>query len=313
MSERPLAIGIDFGGTSVKAGVVRGCEIIDHAPPIATQDFGTPQDLISTIIRSIEDLRVRHPDVRAVGIGMPGFVDFKKGLVLNLTNVRGWQDIPLKTILEDKLKLPVVAENDANCMAFAEWKVGAGRGYSHLVCISLGTGVGGGVIVNGQMVRGAKYAAGEIGQTSIDYQGRQGHYGNLGALEDYIGNGEIAHDAQISYKAAGVTKDIEDCTPAALAEAARHGDEIALGQWKLIGRMLATAAMNTCWLLNPEAIVIGGGVARAGDLLFIPFREHLLRQLSTPFKESLAILPAAFGHEAGTVGAAALALEEAGF
>ncbi len=312
MSEQPLAIGIDFGGTTVKAGVVRGCEILDHAPPIATQDFATPKALIATILRAIEDLQARHPNVRAVGIGVPGFVDFEKGMVLNLTNVRGWQDIPLKSILEEELKLPVAAENDVNCMAYAEWKLGAGRGYNHLVCIALGTGVGGGVVVNGQMVRGAKFAAGEIGQTSIDYQGRQGHYGNLGALEDYIGNREIAQEALISYRAAGVTKDLEDCTPAALAEAARHGDEIALGQWKLIGRMLATATMNACWLLNPEAIVIGGGVARAGDLLFIPFREHLLRQLSAPMKESLALLPAAFGTEAGMVGAAALALEEAG-
>jgi glucokinase len=161
------------------------------------------------------------------------------------------------------------------------------------------------------MVRGARFGAGEIGQTSIDFEGRRGHYGNLGALEDYIGNHEIAREAQAAYKSKGITKDIEDCSPAALAEAAKHGDEIALACWSLTGRMLATAMMNTCWLLNPEAIVIGGGVARAGDLLFAPFREHLLSQLSGPFKDGLSILPAAFGHEAGTVGAAALALEEA--
>ena len=313
MSNSPLAIGIDFGGTSVKTGVVRGCEIIDHAPPIATQDFASPQDLIATMVRAVEDLRRRHSDVRSVGIGMPGFVDFEKGLVLNLTNVRDWQDIPLKEIMEQELSLPVAADNDANCMAFAEWKLGSGKGFSHLVCVALGTGVGGGVIANGTMVRGANYGAGEIGQTSIDYQGRQGHYGNLGALEDYIGNNEIASDAMLAYKSAGISKGIEDCTPAALAEAARHGDEIALGRWNQIGRMLATAMMNTCWLLNPEALVIGGGVARAGDLILEPFREHLLRQLSGPFRDKLAILPAAFGHEAGTVGAAALGLEEAGF
>lgn len=114
---------------------------------------------------------------------------------------------------------------------------------------------------------------------------------------------------QLAYEAAGITKDSEACAPAALAEAARHGDEIAMGCWNMIGRMLATAMMNTCWLLNPEAIVIGGGVARAGDLIFIPFREHLLRQLSEPFKDNLAILPAAFGHEAGTVGAGAMAID----
>ena len=312
MSEIPLAIGIDFGGTSVKTGVVCGHEIIDQAPPIATQDFGSPGELMATMVRAVEDLRSRHAGIRAVGIGMPGFVDFKKGVVSGLTNVRGWENVPLKAELGAKLGLPVVADNDANCMAYAEWKLGAGKGYSHLVCAALGTGVGGGIIANGQMIRGARFAAGEIGQSSIDYQGRKGHYGNLGALEDYIGNREIAADALAAYEAAGIKKDIEDCSPAALAEAARGGDAIALARWDLIGRMLATAMMNACWLLNPEAIVIGGGVARAGDLLFTPFREHLLRQLSGPFKDGLAILPAAFGHEAGTIGAAALALEEAG-
>jgi len=309
MNGTPLAIGIDFGGTSVKTGVVQGSEIIDHAPPIATQDFSGPEELIATMVRTVEDLRKRHPHISAVGIGMPGFVDFGTGTVLNLTNVRGWENVPLKAELEARLGLPVSADNDANCMAFAEWKLGAGKGFQHLVCVALGTGVGGGIIVNGGMVRGARFGAGEIGQTSIDFQGRRGHYGNLGALEDYIGNQEISRDAQAAYKSAGITKDIEDCSPAALAEAAKHGDEIATACWNLTGRMLATAMMNTCWLLNPEAIVIGGGVARAGDILFAPFREYLLSQLSGPFKDGLSILPAAFGHEAGTVGVAALALE----
>lgn len=312
MTRPPLAIGIDFGGTSVKTGVVSGTEIIDQAPPIATQEFCSPESLIQTLVRTVNDLRKHHPTISAVGVGMPGFVDFGRGVVLNLTNVRGWVNIPLRDTLSAELHLPVSADNDANCMAFAEWKLGAGKGFEHLVCVALGTGVGGGIIANGAMIRGGAFGAGEIGQTSIDYQGRQGHYGNLGALEDYIGNQEIAHDAKAAYAAAGITRDLEDCTPAALAEAARSGDPIALAQWEFIGRALATSMMNVCWLLNPQALVIGGGVARAGDLLFHPFREHLLRQLSGPFIEGLALLPAAFGHEAGTIGAAALALEEAG-
>lgn len=312
MSKPPLAIGIDFGGTSVKTGVVRGAEIIDQAPPIATQDFDGPKALIKTITRTVDDLRKHHQEIAAVGVGMPGFVDFGKGTVLNLTNVRGWENIPLRDLLSSELNLPVSADNDANCMAFAEWKLGAGTGFEHLVCVALGTGVGGGVIANGTMIRGSSYGAGEIGQTSIDYQGRKGHYGNLGALEDYIGNQEISRDAKAAYAEAGITRDIEDCSPVALSEAARSGDPIALARWEFIGRALATSMMNVCWLLNPQAIIVGGGVARAGDLLFNPFREHLLRQLSGPFSEGLVISPAAFGHEAGTIGAAALALHQAG-
>ena len=309
MSDSPLTIGIDFGGTTVKTGVVYQSHIIDHAPPIGTQDFQSQEDLIEAMVRVVEDLRMRHPGVAAVGVGMPGFVNFEKGLVYNLTNVPGWESVPLKTILEAKIGLPVTVDNDANCMAFAEWKCGAGRGFQHVIFISMGTGVGGAIIANGQMIRGARHGAGEIGQTSIDWQGRRGHYGNLGAVEEYVGNGEIASSAREAYLAAGIEKPREECTPAALAAAAHRGDAIALAAWERTARLLATAAMNCCWLLNPEAFVIGGGVARAGELLFKPFKEHLFSQLSGPFKEHLIVLNAVFGHEAGTIGAAALARE----
>jgi glucokinase len=311
MSGIGLTIGIDFGGTSVKVAVVSQSRIIDQAPPIATQDFSTHGELIDQMVRAVEDLRARHPAVVAVGVGMPGFVNFESGLVYNLTNVRDWVEIPLKEILQKKIGLPVVVDNDANCMAFAEWKCGAGRGFQHVVFITMGTGVGGAVIANGQMVRGVRHGAGEIGQTSIDYQGRVGQYGNLGALEDYVGNREITVKAHEVYHAAGIQKSLEECSPAALAAAAQAGDLIALALWDDIGKMLATAVMNCCWLLNPEAIVIGGGVARAGDFLFKPVEKYLFPQLSGPFKDLLKILPAAFGHEAGTIGAAALAREEA--
>ncbi|MBJ7256236.1 MAG: ROK family protein, partial [Akkermansiaceae bacterium] len=273
----------------------------------ATQEFDGHDELISEIVRAIEDLRARHPSIVAVGVGMPGFVDFEKGLVINLTNVRGWVEVPLKKSLEKKIGLPVWVDNDANCMAIAEWKCGAGRGFRHVLFVSLGTGVGGGVIANGQMIRGACYGAGEFGQSSIDYQGLPGNYGNLGALEKYVGNREITASAHAAYAAVGILKSLDDCSPAALAAAAHQGDLIASDQWNEIGRKLATAVMNGCWLLNPEAIVIGGGVARAGALLLEPFKKYLFAQLSGNFKDQLRIMPAAFGHEAGVIGAAALA------
>jgi len=312
MPDTPLAIGVDFGGTSVKIGVVLRGNVIDQAPPIATQDFGGPDSLVAAMVRVIEDLRSHHSQIAAIGVGMPGSVNFEKGVVYNLTNVRGWTEIPLKAMLEEKLGIPAVIDNDANCMAYAEWKLGAGRGLSHLVCITLGTGVGGGIIANGQMIRGARHGAGEVGQTSIDYRGRPGHYGNLGALEDYIGNNEITASASQAYHDAGIHKAAEDCSPAALASAAHGGDPVALKLWDGIGEKLACAVMNCCWLLNPEAIVIGGGVARAGEVLFAPFTRHLQAQLSGPFKDHLIILPARFGNEAGMIGAAALAVEATG-
>lgn len=311
MSDTPLAIGVDFGGTSVKIGVVKGDDVIDNAPPISTQDFDGPKPLIAAIVKVITELRSHHEGIAAIGVGVPGFVDFENGSIYNLTNVAGWVNIPLRKELQDATGLPTVIENDANCMAYAEWKLGAGQGFRHVVALTMGTGVGGGIIVNGQMVRGANYGAGEIGQTSIDFQGRRGQYGNMGALEDYIGNNEIAADARNTYSDAGVYKMIHECAPAALAQAAQQHDATALKIWDGVAQKLATAVMNACWLLNPEAIVIGGGVSKAGAILFDPLTRYLHSQLSGPFKDQLKILPARYGNEAGMIGAATLALEEA--
>lgn len=311
MPDQPLAIGIDFGGTSVKIGVVAGADVLDHAPPIATQDFDGAEPLLNAIVRTVEDLRARHAGIASIGVGMPGFVDFETGVVRNLTNVDGWKDFPLKALLSERAGLPVVVDNDANCMAYAEWKHGAGKGLNHLVAITLGTGVGGGVIANSQMIRGARFGAGEIGQMSLDWHGIPGTYGNLGALKEYIGNQQITQAAYEAYQTAGQTHAIDHCTPAHLSQAAAEGDVIAIALWKRIATQLANVLMDCCWLLNPEAIVIGGGVAKAGDLLFTPLRESLTSQLSEPFKESLRILPARFGNEAGMIGAAAQSLEAA--
>lgn len=310
-STLPTALGIDFGGTSVKFGVVQGHEVIANAPAIATDDFTEAAPLIDAIVYVIEDLLSHHPDIQAIGVGVPGFVDFPTGTIHNLTNVQGWKNIPLRDILHERTNLPVAVENDANCMAYAEWKVGAGVGKDHLVCITLGTGVGGGIITHGHLLRGARSVAGELGQTSIDYQGRRGAYGNLGSLEDYIGNNEIAAEARDIYAQHDIEKSIGDCTPAALSQSAANGDELAVTIWKGIAEKLACTVVNACWILNPAAIIIGGGVAKAGDLLFDPLQESIKNQLSPAFYDQLEIIPARFGNSAGIIGAGTLALEEA--
>lgn len=313
MSIHELAIGIDFGGTSVKSGVVFGGEIVDSAPPIPTRDFDGPAPLLDALLETIASLRKAHPHIAAIGIGMPGFVDFQRGVVHNLTNVPGWRSFPLRDRLEERIDLPVTVDNDANCMTYAEWKLGAARGIDHLVAITLGTGVGGGVIAHGQMIRGSRFAAGEVGQTSIDWQGNPGHYRNRGALERDIGHQQISARAAELYAASDQTKVAGELTPRKLSHLAHAGDPVALSLWDEVARRLATALMNCCWLLNPHAIIIGGGVARAGDVLFQPLTDHLYAQLSDPFREHLMVLPARFGNEAGAIGAANLALEEAGY
>ncbi len=305
------ALGIDFGGTSVKFGVVEGKEVIDHADSIDTQEFTSRKELILEIEHRIKTIRRQHPDLVAVGVGVPGFVDFSTGTIANLTNVAGWQNVPLKEILEKKIGLPVVVENDANAMAYAEWKLGAGKGYEHLIALTLGTGVGGGIIANNQMIRGANSGAGELGQTSINYRERVGAYGNPGALEDYIGNREIAQEAIRFYKNHGINKTAAELTPADLSKLAEMNDQISLEVWGWVTDKLACALMNCCYLLNPEAIIIGGGIAKAGNLILEPLREKLKKSLSPTFIDDLKILPAHFGNEAGMIGCAHLAMEEA--
>lgn len=300
-------LGVDFGGTSVKVSVIKGCDIVHQLNAIPTQSHQTAESLIHTLISQIQDLRSSHPSIAAVGVGVPGFVNSQIGLIHNLTNVPGWQNLSLAPLLQEQLNLPCTIENDANCMAIAETRFGAAKGFSHAVCLTLGTGVGGGIIVDGKLLHGARFGAGEIGQTSIDFQGRAGYYNNRGALEKYVGNREIADQARQIYALHGIEKSLEDCSPKNLSQLANDNDPIALKIWNDIADKLACALVNCCYLLNPEVIVIGGGVAKAGKFLFEPLERNLRQQMSAPFIEGLTIQPARFGNEAGMIGAAAIA------
>ena len=306
MPTSPLAIGIDFGGTSVKFGVCAGAEIIAGTEPIDTTAYydQNPNALIEAITQRVKDLQKTHPQIRAVGAGIPGLVDYQRGHIFDITNVPGWIEIPFRNLLSEKIGLPVTVDNDANCMAYAEWHHGAGRGYTDLIAITLGTGVGGGLIIGGRLHRGAQFCAGEIGHTSIDHT--RPHPG--GIIERFVGNRQIAAHAKKLYAAAGIDKETSECSPKALAET---GDEIAIQVWQDVAGWLAIALGNAIWLLNPEAIVIGGGVAKAGPVLFDPLHQELQRALSPVLADNLKILPAKFGNEAGIIGSAAQAIAEA--
>lgn len=310
MSDKSItSVGIDFGGTSVKLGVCRDGELLMIDTPIITADFNGPAALITEMAARVAKLREQYPDIAAIGVGVPGLVDFEHGFVHILTNVPGWVQVPLKAILSEKTGLPVVVENDANAMAYAEFRYGAARGLNNIVALTMGTGIGGGLILNGQMYRGSGCAAGEIGQMSIHMDGKSGHYGNLGALEKYTGNREIAEHAVQRYAEAHVTKTVEECTPKKIADAATAGDDIARQIWQDIAEWLGTALSSIAWLLNPDAFVIGGGVAQAGDLIFDPLKRKVQSMLSTVVWERLQIVPAKYSNEAGIIGNAALAAD----
>jgi glucokinase len=306
----PYAVGIDFGGTSVKLGLCRGDALIFSDEPIPTAHFAGPNALITEIASRVAGMRAQYPGIVAIGVGVPGLVDFERGFVHELTNVPGWKHVPLKSILSDKTGLPVTVDNDANAMAYAEFKHGAAKGLKNVVALTLGTGIGGGIILGGELYRGSSCSAGEIGQMSIHFDGRPGHYGNLGALEKYTGNQQIAEHAVQRYREAGIEKRLEDCTPKAIADAAKAGDDVARGVWGEVGDWLGTALTSIAWLLNPDAFVIGGGVAQAGDLIFTPLQQRVQQMVSSVVWEKLQIVPARFSNEAGIIGNAALAVND---
>jgi len=306
------AIGIDFGGTTIKSAVVQAGRLIAHGDTIDTQLHPSPAPLIDEMLGVIAALRDEHPEIAAVGVGLPGFIDSVNGIVHELTNVPGWDEVPLRQILRDRTGLPAIIENDAKAMAYGECKYGAAQNCRFVLCITLGTGVGGALVLDGKVYRGAQLAAGEIGHTSIDYRGTPGLYNNPGDLETFVGNHHIAARAAKRYLEAGRQVPLEKCTPRDLTEAAQAGDPVARQLWENIGTELGTAFASAIWLLNPDAIVIGGGVAQAGDVLFDPIRRTIRERTLPLFYENLRIVPAALGNEAGIIGNACLALEAAG-
>lgn len=308
-SKQPLAIGIDMGGTSVKYGVVRGAEILQSGEPIITADFKGPKALVAEMTRRVAAMREAFPGVEVLGIGVPGFVDVQRGVVHELTNVPGWKEVPVRNMLTASTGLPCFAENDANAMCFAEFAHGAGQGARNMLAITLGTGVGGGLILDGHLYRGSSFGAGEVGQMSIDYRGPVFVHGNVGALESYTGIGPLTRRAAALYKKAKIKRTPEELNPRALAAAVKKKDPVAVQVWDEFTSQLSTGLVNAVWLLNPDRIVIGGGIAKAGKLIFDPLWKKMKSQLADSFSKNLKVVPAHFGNDAGIIGSAAVAME----
>ena len=305
----PTAIGFDMGATSTKTGVVKDGKIILRGEVIETRQDGDTAALIDAFIREIRRLKTIHPEAEAVGFGVPGIINPVEGVVVNLTNVKGWHNIPLRSIITEQTDLAANLENDAKAMAYAEWKHGAGQSVPNVVCVTLGTAVGGALILNGRLYRGATWIAGEIGQMSIDYAGVDFVYGNKGALEAYVGHRQISARAKQVYKKAGKNLSDEEAHPDRLTKAADAGDELADKVWADIGLKIGVGLTNVIWLVNPDRIVIGGGVANAGERLFGYIRQTIRTRCEKTFWEKLEIVSATLHNDAGIIGAATLAVE----
>ena len=292
-------IGIDLGATFVKMGLIDDLGKVYFRRKIETVLSSNRASLIESVISNIRDIiEISGKSVSGVGIGVPGPVDSKKGIVHYFPNIKGWEEVPLKSILEKKLGLRVELDNDVNAMTLGEFVFGAGQGCNNLVCLTLGTGVGGGIIIDGKLYRGGSMCAGEIGHMPINETGPKCNCGGIACLERYIGNKYILERAK---KAFG-----NNITLEALTSLAKFGNKKAIVIWVDVAEKLSVAIAGVVNLLNPDKIVIGGGVSKAGEFILNPLRKELKKRAMKDQAAHVKIIAAKLGTDAGIIGASLL-------
>lgn len=316
-------LGIDIGGTNCVVGAVAadGSRVVgDHSQPT---DAGRGADaVIADVIamskRSIAELRAVDPgaEVIGVGAGAPGPLDIHRGIVLLTPNL-GWTNVPLRAAVGNGLGLPAALENDANCAVLAECWVGAARRGSYVIGLTLGTGVGGGIVIDGKLYHGASDSAAEFGHHVIDVNGPLCGCGNHGCLEAFASGRNIARRARelLAGKTTSLMLDLAGgdasrITAELVYEAAAKGDPVAQQVADDTARYLGIGLANFLNIFNPDTVVILGGVIHAGDALFVPLRREVAARAFKPSVDACTIVPGALGGLAGVYGAARAFLEQ---
>ncbi len=309
-----LTIGVDIGGTKVAAGLVdeQGTVLARTRRPTPSASPSDVEDVVAECVRELSD----GHEVEAVGIGAAGFIDAERSRVLVAPNL-AWKDEPLRDAVQRRTGLPVVVENDANAAAWGEHRFGAGRGEDHLVVVTVGTGIGGGIVLDGKLYRGRYGIGAEFGHMQVVEGGRRCGCGQHGCWEQYCSGRALLHEAreiadvQRGYGARllelgnGRPEGIEAVEVTA---AAREGDPAALDCFREVGTWLGSGLADLAAVLDPGAFVVGGGVSDAGELLLAPAREVFAARLTgTGSRPHPEIRLAALGNEAGLIGAADLA------
>ena len=310
----PLTIGIDIGGTKVLGGVVDELGTVLTSQRRLTPGRSVP-DVEDTIVDLVQTLSADH-DVAAVGIGAAGFVDAARSSVLFSPHL-AWRDEPLREALMGRITMPVVVDNDANTAALAECRFGAGVGHRYVLCITMGTGIGGALVIDNRVFRGANGMAGEFGHVQVVPEGHRCECGNRGCWEQYASGNALVRDAGELMRSGSpvahglmerVGGDVTRLTGPLVTEAARAGDPFAIEMFTDIGTWLGVGLAGMTAAFDPSAIVVGGGVSAAGDLLLGPARRTFSRTLTgRGHRPEPPIMQAALGAEAGFIGAADMA------
>ena len=308
-------IGVDVGGTNVKIALVDKEGGIVYSNTTPTRAEMGYEYTISNIKQAINDLmketKTDKNSIEGIGFGFPGQIDCNEGVVRVLPNIPGWINVPVAKIMEKEFGIPTKVDNDVRCAALGELAFGAGKGCQNLICITVGTGIGSGLIVNGKLVRGADNAAGEIGHIKLQmHNGPICGCGDSGCLEAFASGPSIIAMAQEYILGGKSTKYRElanpEITPYVVAEAAKQGDKVALKIFERMGEYIGIGLSSVVNLLNPEKIVVGGGVADAGDILFTPIINTLKKRAMPIQAKSVSVVPAQLGNAAGVIGASLL-------
>ena len=309
-------IGVDLGGTKLLAGTVDAQLRVHHR----AYRLSRPDAVVETIVEAVEEARqATRAEVRAVGVGVPCLVEPASGVAM-ACNHFALVDVPLRDLLAERLGLPVVVDNDATAALLAEFRYGAARGARNVIVLTIGTGVGGGILADGRVVRGATGAAGELGHIVIDASGPPcpGNCPNHGCLEAFVSGPALAREGRARAEAepeSGLGRALaggRDVTGPLVTELAHDGDPAARAAIATLGHHLGIGMTSLVNVFNPEVIVIGGGLVATGDLLLEPARAIVAERALIPARDQVRIVPARFGDESGMLGAAAMAFEAAG-
>ncbi|HVV89314.1 MAG TPA: ROK family protein [Solirubrobacterales bacterium] len=307
-------IGVDLGGTKIQVGVLAGVETLWESRETSR---GQDQDeLVELLVREVNAAREARPEAVAVGLGVPATIDQKRGVAISAVNLP-LLDLPVRDVVSERVGLPVFLDNDGNVAALAEYRYGAARGMPTMVMLTIGTGIGGGLILGGEIFRGATGAGAELGHVVIQADGPpcQGNCPNHGCVEALASGTALGREGRAAAESAPESAlgklhaEGADIDGLAVTEAALAGDETAIGVFDLIGGRLGVACASFANIFEPEAIVVGGGVIKAGDLLLDPARKEVRARALRPMNET-PILEATLGNDAGMIGAAALARTE---
>ena len=314
-------IGVDLGGTNIVVGAMSADGKHHHAmrsiPTSAELGAEGVADRIvglieGVILDTIAQTKAQRRDFIGVGIGAPGPLDRDKGIVIVAPNL-GWRNFPLRDRIAERLNLPATLDNDANCATVGEWWQGAAKGATNVIGMTIGTGIGGGLILDGKLFHGSSDVAGEIGHTTIDLNGRHCKCGNYGCLEAYASGPAIATRARevlvreetASLLPSLVDGRLEAITAETVYRAAQKGDAVASEIVRDTARYLGAGIANLLNILNADVVVVAGGVTQAGDALFVPLRAEVRRRAFRPAVDATQIVPGALPGTAGVVGAVA--------